>query len=119
MVTFLLARLFALLLTLLTARGRSPAAKDLAILALRHQLAVLQRHHARPVRLTWWEKLPLALIVTALKGVVHGTALPWRPAAVLVTPETVLRWHRDLVRCKWARRAPRAGVPRWPPRRPL
>jgi len=108
MVLFLLARLFSLLLTLLTSWCRSTAAKDLEILALRHQLAVLQRRQGRLVRLTWWEKLPLALIITTLKGVAHGTAFPWRPAVVLVTPETVLRWHRELVRRKWTHPPTRA-----------
>ncbi len=88
MVLFLIARLVALLLTVLTSHCRSSSAKDLEILALRHQLAVLQRQQTRTIRLSWWEKLPLALIITTLKGVVHGTALPWRPAVVLVTPET-------------------------------
>lgn len=43
MLSFLVAHLCSLLLTVLTARRRSAAAKDLEILALRHQLAVLQR----------------------------------------------------------------------------
>jgi hypothetical protein len=101
MVSFLLARLFALLLTLLTSWCRSTAAKDLEILALRHQLAVLQRQHACPVRLSWWEKLPLTLTIAALKRLGSRTSVPWRHAVVLVTPETVLRWHRELVRRKW------------------
>lgn len=108
MVSFLLARIFSLLLVLLTARHRSAAAKDLEILALRHQLAVLQRRQTRPTRLTWWEKLPLSLIIVALKGVAKGTSALWRPAVVLVTPETVLRWHRELVRRKWTWATPRA-----------
>ncbi len=108
MMAFLLARLFTLLLTLLTTRCRSTATKDLEILALRHQLAVLQRRQTHPVRLTWWEKVPLALIITTLKGVAHGTTLPWRPAVVLVTPDTVLRWHRELVRRKWTHATTRA-----------
>ena len=114
MLSFLLAHLFSLLLTLLTAWRRSDAAKDLEILALRHQLAVLQRRQAQPPRLTWWEKLPLALIVARLKGLAQGTSLPWRPAVVLVTPETVLRWHRELVRANGsAPQRERPGVPRW------
>ena len=108
MLSFLLARLFTLLLTLLTGWCRSSAAKDLEILALQHQLAVLHRRQRRPVRLTWWEKLPLALFITTLKGVVHGTTLPWRPAVVLVTPDTVLRWQRDFVRWKWMHPTTRA-----------
>lgn len=107
MFSLVLARLFSLLLILLTARRRSAAAKDLEILALRHQLAVLQRRQTPPPHLAWWERLPLALLVTTLKGVVQGTTLSWRPSVMLVTPETVLRWHRELVRRKWTRSVPR------------
>ena len=103
MFSVLLARLFSVLVAALTARRRSAAAKDLEILALRHQLAILQRRQGRPPRLTWWEKLPLALLVATLKRVAQGTTSPWRSAAVLVQPETVLHWHRELVRRKWTR----------------
>ena len=108
MLSFLFARLFSLLLTALIARRRSAAAKDLEILALRHQLAVLQRRQMSLPRLVWWEKLPLALIFATLKGVAQGTSLPWRSAVVLVTPETVLRWHRELVRRTWSCSTPQA-----------
>jgi hypothetical protein len=107
MMSSLLARLFALLLTLLIGRCRSSAAKDLEILALQHQLAVLQRRQTRPVRLAWGEKLPLALIIATLKDLAYDTGCPWRPAVVLVSPATVLRWHRELVRRKWTRPTPR------------
>ncbi len=68
------------------------AAKDAEILVLRHQLAVLSRQVARP-RFSWSDR---ALIVTLAKLVPRE-----RWAAFLVTPETILRWHRALVRRRW------------------
>ena len=64
-------------------------AKDAEILVLRHQLAVLGRQVARP-RVTWSDR---ALIVALAKLVARE-----RWVAFLVTPETILRWHRALVR---------------------
>jgi transposase InsO family protein len=80
------------------------AAKDAEILVLRHQLAVLRRHVARP-RLRWSDR---ALIATLAKLVPRE-----RWVAFLVTPETILRWHRALVRGRWTypRRAGRPSLP--------
>ena len=64
-------------------------AKDAEILVLRHQLAVLGRQVARP-RFTWSDR---ALIAALAKLVPQE-----RWVAFLVTPETILRWHRALVR---------------------
>ena len=70
----------------------SDSAKDAEILVLRHQLAVLQRQVARP-RFTWSDR---AVIATFARLVPRK-----RWAAFLVTPETILRWHRALVRRRW------------------
>jgi putative transposase len=67
-------------------------AKDAEILVLRHQLAVLQRQAARP-RFTWSDR---ALISLLAQFVPRN-----RWAAFIVTPETILRWHRALVRRRW------------------
>jgi putative transposase len=79
--------------------------KDAEILMLRHQLAVAERE--RPgarARLTWPDRAWLALLA--------GTVPAERVAAMrlIVTPGTVLRWHRDIVRRRWARRS-RRGRP--------
>src|SRR5262249_6512828 len=68
-------------------------AKDLEIVVLRHQLQVLRRQVARP-RFRWGDRLFLA---TASRPLARET---WR--AFLATPQTVRRWHRELVRRKWA-----------------
>jgi putative transposase len=73
--------------------------KDADILMLRHQLAVAEREHPRAhSRLTWPDRAWLALLA--------GT-LPIGRLAVMrliVTPGTIVRWHRDIVRRRWARR---------------
>ncbi len=104
-----LAQLVAVLLDLLTARRQPEGAKDLEIAVLRHQLRMLERRQPRP-RLARWERLTLVLLVTRLRRLALGTRERWSRSLVLVTPETVLRWHRDLVRRKWTfRRHHHAG----------
>src|ERR1035438_7049655 len=66
--------------------------KDAEILVLRQQLAVLRRQIARP-RLSWSDR---ALIASLARLVPRE-----RWASFLVTPETILRWHRALVRRHW------------------
>jgi len=72
--------------------------KDAEILMLRHQLAVAQREAPRAhVRLTWPDRAWLALLAGTLPiGRLAGLRL-------IVTPGTILGWHRDIVRRRWAR----------------
>ena len=74
------------------------------VLALRRQVQVLERQIKR-VRWSPGDRLLLA----ALRERIPPSA--W--AGLLVKPETVLGWHRELVRRKWAayRRRPRRGRP--------
>jgi len=80
-------------------------AKDAEILLLRHQLAVLRRQASRP-RFSWTDR---ALVATLARLVPRE-----RWAAFLVTPETILRWHRALVRRYWTYPHRRPGRPRLP-----
>ncbi|HEY6786752.1 MAG TPA: hypothetical protein VI365_05525 [Trebonia sp.] len=76
--------------------------KDAEILMLRHQLAVAERERPRPhSRLTVPDRAWLALLA--------WTVPSERLAAMrlIVTPGTILRWHRDIVRRRWARRSRR------------
>src|SRR5512132_2071864 len=84
----LLCRSFQLLVLLV----RGAAAKDLAILVLRHQLTVLRRQVARP-RLEPADRALLAAVSRVLPRA--------RWSCFLVKPETLLRWHRRLVAGAW------------------
>src|SRR5688572_16191411 len=72
--------------------------KDLEILALRHQLAVLQRQLGghRP-RLRSEDR---ALLAALLKPLARATLQRFW---LLVSPDTVLRWHRDLMKRRHTR----------------
>ena len=70
--------------------------KTAEILILRHQLAILQRHQPRRPRINWADRALLATLVSLIpRGRRQGLRL-------LVTPDTVLRWHRDIIRRSWA-----------------
>jgi putative transposase len=92
--------------------GRDDAAKNIEILMLRHQLAVAQRRDPRLSRkLTWADRAWLSLLACLLPA---GRLSRIR---LIVTPATVLRWHQDLLRRRWARRSQRARPGRPPTRR--
>jgi hypothetical protein len=66
--------------------------KTAEILILRHQLAVLQRRQPRRPKLNWADRALLAALLGVIpKARCHGLRL-------LVTPDTIVRWHRDIVR---------------------
>ena len=74
--------------------------KDAEILMLRHQLAVAGRERpGAPARLTWPDRALLALLARTLP-IDRLAAM-----RLIVTPGTILRWHRDIVRRRWSRRS--------------
>ena len=86
--------------------------KDLQILVLRHQVRLLQRQRPRPPRLTRGEKLTLAVLAAALARLTAGPRCQLDRYLLLFKPDTILRWHRELVRRKWTyRRANPGGRP--------
>jgi hypothetical protein len=96
--------LYFLVRRLLGAGGRLQDEKDIDLLVLRHQVKVLQRQVKRP-RLNRLDRVFLAAASRAM------TRSSW--SSFVVRPETLLRWHRELVRKKWTHR--RTGHPGRPP----
>jgi putative transposase len=88
----LLYLIFARLCSWLVLVGRSTASKDAELLVLRHEVAVLRRANPR-ARLDWADRAVMAALIRLLPGRLR--------AHRLVTPGTVLRWHRRLVTRKW------------------
>ena len=70
--------------------------KTAEILLLRHQLTVLQRRQPGRLALDWADRALLATLLTVIPKA-RRQAL-----RLLVTPDTVLRWHRDIARRRWA-----------------
>jgi len=100
--SFLYVAFRALLGALVRCR-RGLDAKDLELLVLRHEVAVLRRQGARP-KLRAADRALLAAAACHLPASSRG--------ARLVTPRTLLRWHRALVRRKWRQSPGRRGRPR-------
>jgi putative transposase len=85
---------------------REDAWKTAEILILRHQLVVLQRQSAARPKLAWADRALLAALVGVIpKARRQGLRL-------LVTPGTILRWHGDIVRRRWATRSIRGRTGR-------
>ncbi|MCW2719831.1 integrase core domain-containing protein [Pseudonocardia sp.] len=82
--------------------ARTDADKDIEILVLRHQLAVLNRQ-TRRARISWADRALIAALVHRLPR--H------RRISLLVTPATILRWHRKLAASCWTTNHRRPGRP--------
>jgi hypothetical protein len=84
--------IFSQLLSWQTLLLRAPSSKDTELLVLRHEVAVLRSTNPTP-RLDWADRALLAALIRRLPAVMRGHRV--------VTPATVLRWHRSLVTKKW------------------
>jgi transposase InsO family protein len=92
----------ALLRLLVSGRRSSEFAKDVELLVLRHQLVVFGRQQRRP-SLRPADRAFLAALTRVLPQS--------RRRGLIVTPQTLLRWHRELVRQKWTQPRRSAGRP--------
>jgi hypothetical protein len=98
LVYLLLIRLLGGLLLL----GRSSRAMEIEILVLRHEVAVLRRHSPKP-RLSWADRALLSALTRRLPQTLRRHRL--------VTPATLLAWHRRLIQRKWRHPAAKPGRP--------
>jgi transposase len=101
----LIYEMFTKLLSWIALHARSDTPNEIEILVLRHQLAVLQRRTPRP-RISWSDRAIIAALARLLPAC--------RRRGLLVTPATILRWHRHLVRRRWTSQPVRAGRPAIP-----
>jgi putative transposase len=90
-------------LQMLTQLARDGGAKDVELLVLRHQVAVLRRQVHRP------DLEPADRVVLAALSRLLPRA---RWSAFFVTPATLLRWHRELLARRWTYPHARPGRPR-------
>src|ERR671917_691993 len=89
----LLYLIFRQLVAWLGLLARSSRSKNVEILVLRHEVAVLRRQVRRP-RLSWADRAVFAALTRLLSQACQLHRI--------VTPGTILRWHRDLVKHRWA-----------------
>ena len=112
---FAVMQIFSVLLEWVRLGRRSEPEKDLEILLLRHQLAILERKQTKAVRASRADKLILAVLAIKLKNRTRRTIKELREVIRIIQPETVLNWHRELVRRKWTQRASKhQGRPQTP-----
>ena len=116
MVYSLITQFCMLLLDLVVVVGRSEPKKDLELLLLRQHLRILHRHRRRAPRISRTEKLFLAVLTAKCAQALTTMQAHLGDILLLFRPETVLKWHRQLVRRKWTFQCqPSPGRPRLAP----
>jgi hypothetical protein len=112
MAWFFVSLIFSTILDIITVGRQSTLEKDLEIVVLRQQLIILQRKINSPVKPTQIEKLTISILTLKLKRLTNRTTNQLKSVIRIFQPETVLRWHRELVRKKWTyQRKDKGGRP--------
>ncbi len=110
---FLVAYAFSLLLDLIGLGRQTDYDKDVEILLLRQQLRTLQRKYPHPPRISRWQKRTLVILARNLTKLTNRGRTQRSYIMLLFKPDTLVTWHRDLVRRKWTcrTRTPRGRPP--------
>ena len=101
MLYYFLAHGLSFLLDLVALARLSNPEKDLELLLLRQQVRILQRKLDHPPRISRGENLTLAILAAKFTRLATGTRTRLSQILVLFKPDTVLKWHRELVRRTW------------------
>ena len=101
MISTLLMSLFSIFFDLVAILRTSKSDKDLEILILRQQVRILQRKTKTPPRISDPERMVLATLLDKYCSFKDGARQHLHQVMLIFKPDTVLRWHRELVRRKW------------------
>jgi hypothetical protein len=101
MISSLLMLLFSIFFDLLAIPRTSKSEKDLEILILCQQVRILQRKTKTPPRISDPERMVLATLLDKYSRFKDGARQHLNRVMLIFKPDTVLRWHRELVRRKW------------------
>ncbi len=101
MIFSLLISLFLFILDRLVLVGRAKNDKDLEIIILRQQVRILQRKVKSPPEISDPVRMVLATLMHKYSGMTDSAGRHLHQVMLIFKPDTVLRWHRELVRRKW------------------
>ncbi len=101
MISTLLMSLFSLFCDLLAILRTSKSETDLEILILRQQVRILERKTKTPPRISDPDRMVLATLLDRYSRFKDGSRQHLNQVMLIFKPDTVLRWHRELVRRKW------------------
>jgi putative transposase len=113
MIYWVMKHTIQLVLDILSVVRLTEEDKDIEILLLRQQLRIATRNQERGPNIPRWEKLTLAMLAHTLKQVSNAGRKKLTMSAMLFKPDTLLKWHRMMVRRKWTYQ--RKGKPGRPP----
>ena len=101
MIYWSLLKILTIFLDIFTIMGVTNSDKDLEILILRQQVRILQRKVKSQPRISDPERIILATLTAKFNQSTNSARQRLQQILVIFKPDTVLCWHRDLVRCKW------------------